>query len=101
MSPREEQLRHLVNNVLGPLLESDGAHLYIVSLREDSVCLHVAGRYAGSPGINLIRRRLVEPLLRRAAPSCTISLTHGVKIPLGSVRVNPQSASAVTRAPAP
>jgi Fe-S cluster biogenesis protein NfuA len=86
MSPRDEILR-AVREVLAPLICSDGGEVYLVAATDDSVALHLAGRYAGCPGNTLTRRQIIEPLIRAVAPSAQVTVSSGALVPKGAEKL--------------
>ena len=85
-APKDEIVR-LVRDVLAPLVEADGGELYLVSVDDSAVSLHLAGRFSGCPGNTLARRRVLEPLIASAAPGATVTVTTGPLVPKGAQRV--------------
>ena len=77
----------VVRDVIAPLIRADQGVLYLISATDEAVSLHLAGRYAGCPGNTLARRRVIEPLLRAAAPSAQIIVMSGALIPPGAERL--------------
>jgi Fe-S cluster biogenesis protein NfuA len=85
-APKDEIVR-VINEVLGPLVHADGGELYLVSVDDAGVSLHLAGRFSGCPGNTLTRRRVLEPLITSAVPGAYLTLTTGPLIPPGAERV--------------
>ncbi len=85
-APKDEIVR-VINEVLGPLVHADGGELYLVSVDDSGVSLHLAGRFSGCPGNTLTRRRVLEPLITSAVPGAYLTLTTGALIPQGAERV--------------
>lgn len=81
--PRE-QILEIVREVVGPLIRADGGELYLVSVQERSVSLHLSGRFSGCPGNTLARRRVIEPILTARFPELRIDITTGPLIPDGA-----------------
>jgi Fe-S cluster biogenesis protein NfuA len=88
MASRREKMLRVVEEVLGPLVRADGGELYLVSAQDDSVSLHLAGRFAGCPGNTLATRRLIEPAIQAAAPGAKVTVTWGFLVPAGARRVS-------------
>ena len=86
-APKDEIVR-LVREVLAPLVQADGGELYLVSVDDSAVSLHLAGRFSGCPGNTLARRRVLEPLIASAAPGATITVTTGPLVPKGAQRIS-------------
>lgn len=85
-SPKDELVR-VVREVLAPLVKADGGDLYLVSVDDSGVSLHLAGRFSGCPGNTLARRRLLEPLIASAVPGAYLTVTTGALVPHGAQRV--------------
>lgn len=85
-APRDALLR-VVKDLLAPLIRADGGEIYVVSVDDRSIALHLAGRYAGCAGNTLVRRRVIEPALRAVSPDTEIVLTSGVLVPKSAQRV--------------
>jgi len=58
MAAAKDEIARVVREVLAPLVRADGGDLYLVSVKETGVCLHVTGRFSGCPGNTLARRRV-------------------------------------------
>lgn len=86
LPPRDEIVR-VVKEVLAPLVQADGGELYLVSVEDTGVSLHLAGRFSGCPGNTLTRRRVLEPLIASAVPGAYVTLTTGPLVPKGAQRV--------------
>lgn len=76
-----EPVLQLLKDVLLPLVTLDGGELYVIEADEKNVLLHLAGRFAGCPGNTLATRRVIEPLIRSAAPNALVNVTSGAIIP--------------------
>jgi Fe-S cluster biogenesis protein NfuA len=87
MAFAKDEIQRVVREVLAPLVRADGGDLYLVSLEETGVSLHVTGRFSGCPGNTLVRRRIFEPPLSAVAPGITVTLTSGPLIPSGAERL--------------
>jgi Fe-S cluster biogenesis protein NfuA len=85
----KDDLVRVVREVLGPLVEADGGELYLVSVDDAGVSLHLAGRFSGCPGNTLARRRVLEPLIASAVPGAYLTMTTGPLVPKGAQRVAP------------
>jgi Fe-S cluster biogenesis protein NfuA len=70
--------------VVAPLIQADGGRIYLVSATEDSVSIHLAGRFSGCPGNTLAKRRVIEPLIGRVAPGAQVTITSGAIVPSGA-----------------
>jgi Fe-S cluster biogenesis protein NfuA len=69
------------------LVEADGGELYLVSATVDDVHIHLSGTCAGCPGATMTRERLLGPAVLEAAPSATLRVTTGWRVPDGARRV--------------
>jgi Fe-S cluster biogenesis protein NfuA len=87
MAAAKDEIVRVVREVLAPLVRADGGDLYLVSVEETGVSLHVTGRFSGCPGNTLARRRIFEPPLSAIAPGISVTLTSGPLVPSGSERL--------------
>ena len=87
MAAGKDELERIVRDVLAPLVQADGGDLYLVSVEETVVSLHVTGRFSGCPGDPLVRLRVFEPPLAAVAPGVKVTLTSGPLIPAGAARL--------------
>ena len=87
MAVAKDEIERVVREVLAPLVRADGGDLYLVSVEDTGVSLHVTGRFSGCPGNTLARRRIFEPPLTAVAPGITVTLTSGPLIPSGASRL--------------
>ena len=87
MAAGKDEIVRVAREVLAPLVQADGGDLYLVSVEETGVCLHVTGRFSGCAGNTLVRRRVFEPPLAAIAPGITLTLTSGPLIPVGASRL--------------
>ncbi|HTA94344.1 MAG TPA: NifU family protein [Polyangiaceae bacterium] len=87
MAVAKDEIVRVVREVLAPLVRADGGDLYLVSVEDTGVSLHVTGRFSGCPGNTLARRRVFEPPLAAIAPGITVTLTSGPLIPAGAARL--------------
>lgn len=87
MGARDEILR-VVREVLAPLIRADGGVIYLVRAEDETVTLHLAGRYAGCPGNALARRHIIEPAIRAVAPHAQVVISSGVIVPNGAERLD-------------
>lgn len=87
MAVAKDEILRVVRDVLAPLVRADGGDLYLVSLEDTGVSLHLTGRFAGCPGNTLARRRIFEPPLSAVAPGINVTLTSGPLIPNGAARL--------------
>jgi Fe-S cluster biogenesis protein NfuA len=84
VSQELEAVVRVIRDVIAPLIKADGGQLYLIPPGQQSIGLHLAGRYSGCPGNTLARRRVIEPALRAVAPSLEITITSGALIPPGA-----------------
>jgi hypothetical protein len=77
----EDQLRQIA----APLIARDGGRLYLVRLTEEEISLHLAGRYAGSPGAELILHEIILPLVHSVCPNTRVLMTSGWALPPGAL----------------
>ena len=87
MAAAKDEIVRVAREVLAPLVQADGGDLYLVSVEETGVSLHVTGRFSGCAGNTLVRRRVFEPPLVAVAPGITLTLTSGPLIPAGAARL--------------
>ncbi len=87
MASQKDELVRVVREVLAPLVKADGGELYLVSVDDAGISLHLAGRFSGCPGNTLARRRLLEPLIASAVPGAYLTVTTGPLVPKGAQRV--------------
>ena len=78
----------VIREILAPLIHADGGELYVVRAADDTLELHLGGRYAGCPGNTLTTRRVIEPAIRAVAPRARVVVTSGVLIPDGAERMD-------------
>jgi Fe-S cluster biogenesis protein NfuA len=82
-----EQLLKVCDEVLAPLIRADGGELYVVAVQPDALTLHLAGTYAGCPGVAIATRYVIEPAILAAAPTARVVVTSGVHVPEGASRI--------------
>ena len=71
-------------DLVAPMVEADGGHMYLVSATADLVHLHLTGTCAGCPGAQMTRERLIEPVVAKIAPKATVKVTTGFSPPEGA-----------------
>ncbi len=66
---RKSDIVRAIDEILRPLLEADGAGVTVVEVAEDGsrVALTLTGALRGDPGVGIVKERVIEPLVRRAA----------------------------------
>jgi Fe-S cluster biogenesis protein NfuA len=84
MGPPRDEILAIVREVVGPLVKADAGQLYVVSLGERSLCLHLTGRFSGCPGNTLAKRRVIEPLLLARFPELKVEISSGPLLPEGA-----------------
>lgn len=89
MLTRLELIRQILSEALAPLVQAEGGELYLQSLGEREVSLHLTGRYSGSPAASLVCQELALPLIESVAPGTEVRWTTGKLVPVGSERVAP------------
>jgi Fe-S cluster biogenesis protein NfuA len=87
MSGKAEAVEKVVREVLAPLVARDGGELYLVSIAEKAVSLHLGGRFSGCPGNALARRHVIEPLIHAVDPDTRVSMSSGALVPSGATRL--------------
>jgi Fe-S cluster biogenesis protein NfuA len=84
MGPPREQILEIVREVVAPLVRADAGQLYVVSVGERSLSLHLTGRFSGCPGNTLAKRRVIEPILTTRFPDLRIEISSGPLLPEGA-----------------
>jgi Fe-S cluster biogenesis protein NfuA len=79
-----EQLLKVCREVLAPLIVADGGELYVVAVEPDQLALHLAGAYAGCPGVGIATRFVIEPAVLAVAPTAQVIVTSGFRVPEGA-----------------
>ena len=87
MDAAGQLLRELCRDVLRPLIEADEGELYLVSVADDQIALHLGGACSGCPGVSLTVQTLIEPAVRAVHPSARVVVTVGAKHPAHAVLV--------------
>jgi Fe-S cluster biogenesis protein NfuA len=81
------RVREILSNVVAPLVERDGAELYLVRVEGREVVVHFGGTYAGCPGVGAITRNIVAPVLRSVVPDVSVTANSGLPVPKGAERL--------------
>jgi Fe-S cluster biogenesis protein NfuA len=76
--------------VLAPLVHADGGRHYVVEATDDSLILHLTGRFSGCPGNTLATRRVIEPAVFAVAPRIRVTITSGALLPAGAELIQRQ-----------
>jgi Fe-S cluster biogenesis protein NfuA len=84
MGAPRDQILEIVREIVAPLVRADGGQIYLVSLGERSLVLHLTGRFSGCPGNTLAKRRVLEPLLATRFPDLKIEISTGPLLPTGA-----------------
>lgn len=66
---RKSDIARAIDEILRPLLEADGAGVTVVEIADDGsrVSLTLTGSLRGDPAAGLVKEKVIEPVLRRAA----------------------------------
>jgi Fe-S cluster biogenesis protein NfuA len=83
----EEKLVAQCRDLIAPLVQADGGHMYLVSASADLVHVHLTGTCAGCPGVQMTRERLIEPVVAKVAPKATLKVTTGFSPPDGAKKI--------------
>jgi len=89
--PREKLLKTCAD-IIAPLVHADGGELFVVSIEESSIALHLAGKCAGCPGASLTSTAIIEPAIHAVAPQMRVIVTSGFQVPEGASLVRKQVA---------
>jgi hypothetical protein len=92
MQSRYSQVREALSKVVAPLASAEGGRIYLEALGDSEVLIHWAGRYAGSPAVELLHVEVTLPLIQRVAPGTIVRWSSGRLIPQGAVLVEPSKA---------
>lgn len=84
MGAAREQILEIVRDFVSPLIRADGGQIYLVSVADRSLSLHLTGRFSGCPGNTLAKRRVLEPLFTARFPELKLEITSGPLIPKGA-----------------
>jgi Fe-S cluster biogenesis protein NfuA len=90
----QDEIISVIREVLAPLVVADGGRLYVLQADSERVTLHLAGRFAGCPGNQVVTRRVIQPVISAVAPRAELTVTWGRIVPSGATAVDtPASAS--------
>ena len=89
--PRDNLLK-TCTEIIAPLVHADGGELFVVSIEEGSIALHLAGKCAGCPGATLTTTAIIEPAIHAVAPHMRVIVTSGFQVPAGASLVRKQVA---------
>ena len=84
MSVPREKLLKICSDIIAPLVHADGGELFVVSIKEGSIVLHLAGKCAGCPGATLTSAAIIEPAIHAVAPLMRVVVTSGFHVPEGA-----------------
>lgn len=87
-TPVTADLIRTSREILAPLIGSDGGELYLVSVSDEEIALHLAGACAGCPGAGLTITKIIEPALLARSPQHRIIVTAGATIPSGAKKLS-------------
>lgn len=70
-----EAVQRVIDDVLGPLLQSDASTIELVAVDENEVVVRVTGRAAFGVGADYVRTGVIEPALRKVVgDDCAIHI---------------------------
>jgi Fe-S cluster biogenesis protein NfuA len=84
VSGSREKLVQICTDILAPMIRADGGELFVVSVDEKCITLHLGGKCAGCPGSSLTSTSIIEPALHAVAPGIRVVITAGFQIPAGA-----------------
>jgi hypothetical protein len=87
MEFQEGDIVRILKEIVVPLVEAEGGKLLLVAIDVDQVTVHLAGRLAGTPGVGLFCRKVLEPAVHSVAPGTRVVLTAGCLIPPGATEI--------------
>ena len=82
-----EKIKEVLVAVVAPLVEKDGAELYLVRVEGQDVVLHFAGTYAGCPGVTTVTKNIIAPVLKPLLPDVVVTVNSGLPVPKGAQRL--------------
>lgn len=88
-----DQLSELLQQIAAPLLSADAGEIYLVAANAREVHVHLAGSYAGCPGVPYVERHLIAPLVANVFPKAELKVTSGLPFPQGAKRLEPTAAA--------
>lgn len=88
-SPEASKLTDLLKQVAAPLVDADAGELYLVKATAREVHVHLAGTYAGCPGVPYVERHLIAPLVLDVFPKAELKVSSGLPFPKGAKRLEP------------
>jgi Fe-S cluster biogenesis protein NfuA len=84
-----DQLLKVMKEVVAPLIRADGGEVYVIAVEANHLSIHLAGRYAGCPGVPLVVRGIIEPAIRSVAPTARLEVSSGIQVPEGASLIGP------------
>ncbi|MCZ6807292.1 MAG: NifU family protein [Deltaproteobacteria bacterium] len=70
-----EAVQRVIDDVLGPLLQSDASTIELVAVDENEVVVRVTGHAAFGVGADYVRTGVIEPALRKVVgDDCAIHI---------------------------
>jgi len=75
----KEQVERVCQEVLAPLVATDGGVLEILRFDGDDIYIHLSGACAGCPGVSLTTDKIILPALRSVAPKIRVVVSSGVR----------------------
>jgi Fe-S cluster biogenesis protein NfuA len=71
----------ICQEVLAPLIETDGGEMFLVAISVDDIHIHLSGTCAGCPGASFTAESILKPALLKLAPKSKLKLTTGWRVP--------------------
>ena len=71
----------ICQEVLAPLIETDGGELFLVAISADDIHIHLSGTCSGCPGSSFTAETILKPALLKLAPKSKLKLTTGWRVP--------------------
>lgn len=90
----QDEIIAVIREVLAPLVVADGGRLYVLQADSERVTLHLAGRFAGCPGNQVVTRRIIQPAISAVAPKAELTVTWGRLVPTGATPVEAPAGAA-------
>ena len=87
MEPQHRDILRVLSDIVVPLLRAEGGKLYLVSIEQDRLVVHLSGRLGGAPGVRIFGRKILEPAIHSVAPRAQVILTAGYLIPPGAAEI--------------
>lgn len=87
---KEDELLGVLKKVVAPAVAVDKGTLFLVASTASDVHLHFGGAYSGCPGVPVLERSLLEPLVKAISPTAKLKVTSGLPLPVGAKLVEPE-----------